>query len=82
MSSRAKSLPNIEIIYTSAACDACDKYHVCDHPSLVIGFKMSAHSQKYIGTMFSLSKLPPPYIMCNVLWAMPIAHCPCLHVYE
>ena len=29
MSSPAKSLPNIEIIYTSAACDACDKYHVC-----------------------------------------------------
>ena len=29
MSSPAKKLPNIEIIYTSAACDACDKYHVC-----------------------------------------------------
>ena len=28
MSSPAKILPNIEIIYTSAACDACDKYHV------------------------------------------------------
>ena len=29
MSSPAEILPNIEIIYTSAACDACDKYHVC-----------------------------------------------------
>ena len=28
MSSPAEILPNIEIIYTSAACDACDKYHV------------------------------------------------------
>ena len=29
MSSPAEILPNIEIIYTSAACDACDKYDVC-----------------------------------------------------
>ena len=29
MSSPAEILPNVEIIYTSAACDACDKYHVC-----------------------------------------------------
>ena len=29
MSSPAEILPNNEIIYTSAACDACDKYHVC-----------------------------------------------------
>ena len=29
MSSPAEILPNIEIIYTSAACDACEKYHVC-----------------------------------------------------
>ena len=28
MSSPAEILPNIEIIYTSAACDACDKCHV------------------------------------------------------
>ena len=28
MSSSAEYLPNIDIIYTSAACDACDKYHV------------------------------------------------------
>ena len=33
MSSPAEILPNIEIIYTSAACDACDKYHVCLHLS-------------------------------------------------
>ena len=31
MSSPAEILPNIEIIYTSAACDACDKYHVWLH---------------------------------------------------
>ena len=29
MSSPAEILPNVEIIYTSAACDACDKHHVC-----------------------------------------------------
>ena len=29
MSSPTEILPNVEIIYTSAACDACDKYHVC-----------------------------------------------------
>ena len=28
MSSPEEILPNVEIIYTSAACDACDKYHV------------------------------------------------------
>ena len=33
MSSPAEILPNIEIIYTSAACDACDKYHVWYHIS-------------------------------------------------
>ena len=42
MSSPAEILPNIEIIYTSAACDACDKYHVWA-PLVAISHAFAVH---------------------------------------
>ena len=47
-----KNLPNVENIYKSAACDACDKYHVCYLQSLLKWFFNFLSSSLPLGLSF------------------------------